>query len=58
MRGHTETVARAIKAFVLAFDRLTTAYGPFLLDPPPMKVCPVSDVRLDSGLPYILMDSR
>jgi hypothetical protein len=58
VRGHTEMVARAIKAFVLALDRLATAYQPFLLNLPPMKVYPERDARLDSGLPYMLMDNR
>ena len=58
VRGHAETVARAIKAFVLSFEQLATAYKPFLLNPPPMKVFPERDARLDSGLPYMLMDDR
>ena len=58
MKGHTETVARALKAFVLALEQLTLAYQPFLLYPPPMKVSLERDVRLASGPPYyMLMDT-
>ena len=58
VKGYTEQVARVLKTVVLAMQRFTAVYQPFMPTSAVVEASGQRESHLASGLPYMLMDER